>query len=144
MAKNLGGRPPTPIDPEEFMRVLGSFGLSRTGMAAYFKCDPTSIDRFIRRTWGKNAHFSEIKEQALLQDNGLGRKARLHLIKESEDGNMGATKILLKNFAKDWDIDVKQTIEISRPVDETMEEMEAYFASKEVADQDGDTGSDMG
>lgn len=131
------GRPKVIINKEEFERAMTQLCLTKILCARLFCCSEDTIERFVRREY--NCTFGEIRDRLALSPEGLGRRARLHLINESEKGNFYATKVLLKNYAPDIDLSEEtHKIEVSTPTDATVREMEAYFANKKTT-----TGSDL-
>ncbi len=138
---NMGKRcrPMKQIDQESFEKLMIKLSLPKHLVAAYFDCSEDTVEKFIKRTYGQNVTYTQIKNKLALHPDGLGTRSRLHLINESEKGNFYATKVLLKNYAQDIDLSEEtHKIEVSTPTDATVKEMEAYFANKET-----NTGSNM-
>ncbi len=122
------GRPQTQIDQTQFEKLC-ALQCTLDEIAGFFNCSEDTIERWCKRTYKKR--FAEIfKEKRELGKISL-RRMQWNLAKRSAPMAI----FLGKNYLGQRD---HKEVEITRPVDETIAEMEAYFEEQEDAGQNTD------
>ena len=121
-------RPKIDIDKRAFEK-LGALQCTQEEIASTFDCSADTISRWCKKTYGKC--FADVFAEKRLAGLASLRATQFQLAKRS-----AALAIFLgKNYLGQRD---HKEVEITRPVDETIAEMEAYFEEQEDAGQNTD------
>lgn len=119
------GRPRIEIDKAQFENLCRIM-CTEEEIASWFKCSVPTIDRWCKRTYNQN--FEDIYKKEAAAGKISLRRSQIQLAKKSP-----AMAIFLgKNYLGQRD---HKELEISRPVDDTVAEMEAYFAEQDAGQE---------
>lgn len=118
--KNKGGRPKIEINQEHFEKLCG-IQCTLEEIAGFFNCSEDTIENWCKRTYKKG--FSDIYRQKRVGGKISLRRSQFRLA----ETNPTMAIWLGKQYLGQTD---KQEVAISRSDDDTIREMENYFADK--------------
>jgi hypothetical protein len=115
-----GGRPKKSIDQKQFENLCG-LQCTRKEICDWFDISEKTLDKWCNETYGMS--FSLVFEQKREKGKISLRRAQFRLAEK----NATMAIWLGKQYLGQRDV---QSIEVSKPIDETIKEMEDYFAEK--------------
>lgn len=122
--KNKGGRPRIEINQEHFEKLCG-IQCTLDEIAGFFLCSEDTIERWCKKTYKMG--FAEVFNQKRSSGRISLRRSQFRLA----ETNPTMAIWLGKQYLGQTD---KQELAISRNDDDTIKEMENYFANKQEAD----------
>lgn len=111
------GRPRIEIDKRQFENLCG-MQCTLAEIASFFNCSDDTIERWCKREYGET--FAEVFKQKRQKGFISLRRTQFRLAEK----NTAMAIFLGKNYLGQSDV---QKLEVSKPIDETEAEMEAYL-----------------